>query len=213
MDSYLIPAALAEDFFRYEQNIKQSHFIASFAHAASTEDAKMFIEKIKAEFNDATHNCWAFKACPPNQSSFIGYSDDGEPHGTAGRPMLNSLLYSNIGEIVVVVTRYFGGVKLGTGGLVRAYQGIVDQGLRIMPTKMFTLTIFKEIIIDYDRITLFLRLADNYEARIINSNFSADATYQLELPESKATDFEQAITSLTDGRVLISNLDSLTNYG
>ena len=108
---------------RCEEIIKRSRFIATVAWAPDVGAAKSFIETIKSEFPDATHNCWAYAAGPPGDTAAVGFSDDGEPHGTAGRPMLNALLHSGIGEAAVVVTRYFGGVKLGSGGLVRAYSG------------------------------------------------------------------------------------------
>src|SRR5690606_7146777 len=91
---------------------------------------------LRAEYPDATHNCWAFVAGPPGDTASIGMSDAGEPHGTAGRPMLDVLLHSDVGEVVAVVTRYFGGTKLGTGGLVRAYGGAVQHALAELPTTL-----------------------------------------------------------------------------
>ena len=114
---YKIPATL----HRTEEKIKRSRFIATVAHASTEKDVKTFISMIKKEFPDATHNCWAYVAGPPGDTARVGMSDDGEPHGTAGKPILTVLLHSEIGEIVAVVTRYFGGTKLGKGGLVRAY--------------------------------------------------------------------------------------------
>ena len=90
--------------------------MAADAHVPTEEDAKIFIARIKDEFPDATHHCWAYVAGPPGDTAQIGMSDDGEPHGTAGKSILTVLLYSEIGETVAVVTRYFGGTKLGTEG-------------------------------------------------------------------------------------------------
>ncbi|MEH6457607.1 MAG: YigZ family protein, partial [Cocleimonas sp.] len=118
---YKIPAKQ----HRHETIIKRSRFITTIAHASSADEANAFIASIKKEFPDASHNCWAYVAGPAADSAKIGMSDDGEPHGTAGKPMLNVLLHSDIGEIVAVVTRYFGGTKLGPGGLVKAYSGSV----------------------------------------------------------------------------------------
>ena len=92
------------------------------------EAARAFVEQIRTKHADATHNCWAFVTGAPGHSGQVGFSDDGEPHGTAGRPMLQVLLHCGVGEITMVVTRWFGGVKLGTGGLVRAYQDSVRSG-------------------------------------------------------------------------------------
>ncbi len=102
------------------------------------EEAKAFIEQIKAEFQDARHNCWAYCAGAAEYTDRIGASDDGEPHGTAGRPMLTAVTHSGIGEVTVVVTRYFGGILLGTGGLVKAYQSSVKMALEAVPTRIRT---------------------------------------------------------------------------
>ena len=133
--SYFIPDLAPEDLHRCEEIVRRSRFIVSLAHTPTPEAAKSFIERIKQEFPDATHNCWAYAAGAPGQTSKVGYSDDGEPHGTAGRPMLTMLLHGGVGELSAVVPRYFGGIKLGTGGLVRAYQGMVKLGLETLPTR------------------------------------------------------------------------------
>lgn len=122
--SYNIPAAS----ICVEQEIKRSRFITDIAHAESRADALAFIAEIRQREPEARHHCWAYIAGHPLQSIDRACSDDGEPQGTAGKPMLNVLQHKNIGEIVVVVSRYFGGIKLGAGGLVRAYSSAVQQG-------------------------------------------------------------------------------------
>ena len=107
---------------------KKSRFIAHSAHVESEEEALAFIEQIKKQYWDARHNCHAFSVGVTNETARC--SDDGEPSGTAGRPMLDVILGEDIYNVAVVVTRYFGGVLLGTGGLVRAYSGAVQEGLR-----------------------------------------------------------------------------------
>ena len=124
---YPVPDLALGQFHRVEQTIKRSRFICTAAHVTSPEEAKAFIDQIREEFSDARHNCWAFAAGAPGATAQVGMSDDGEPHGTAGRPMLTVLLHCGVGEIAVVVTRYFGGILLGTGGLIRAYQGTAEQ--------------------------------------------------------------------------------------
>ena len=114
-DGYPIPAGE----IRVEEEIKHSRFITSLAPAQSAEAARAFIERVRAEFPDATHNCWAYAAGPPGSTLHTGMSDDGEPGGNAGRPMLTVLRNSGAGDVAAVVTRYFGGVKLGRGGLAR----------------------------------------------------------------------------------------------
>jgi Uncharacterized protein family UPF0029 len=118
---------------RVEQVIDRSRFICTVARVQSSEEAQAFIKTMNAEFPDATHNCWAYVVGAPGSTDRVGMSDDGEPHGTAGRPMLTVLLHSGVGEIAAVVTRYYGGTKLGTGGLVKAYSGAVQEALAGMP--------------------------------------------------------------------------------
>ena len=127
-EDYLVPDLPSGGFFREEETVKRSRFIVTVGRAASPEAAHAFIERIREEHSQATHNCWAFNAGEPGSTAQVGASDDGEPKGTAGRPMLTAVLHSGIGEVVVVVTRYFGGILLGTGGLVRAYQGSAQLG-------------------------------------------------------------------------------------
>lgn len=133
-EGYLVPDLAPGEIHRVEDVIRRSRFIATFARASSTEEARDFLERIRAEHAQATHNCWAYVAGEPGSTAQVGASDDGEPKGTAGRPMLTALLHSGVGEVAVVVTRYFGGILLGTGGLVRAYQGSVKLGLETLPT-------------------------------------------------------------------------------
>lgn len=119
--AYPIPARPALS----ETVIKRSRFITALAHAPSAAAARDYVGNLRDIYPTANHHCWAFVAGPPGDSREIGCSDDGEPHGTAGKPMLQVLLNCGVGEIVAVVTRYFGGTKLGKGGLVKAYtQGV-----------------------------------------------------------------------------------------
>ena len=124
---YPIPAGIC----RVEEEIKRSRFIATLGYTPTREEARAFVDRVRAEFQDASHTCWAFLVGPPGSTVTVGMSDDGEPHGTAGRPMLNVLHHSGVGDLTAVVTRYFGGTKLGKGGLVRAYSGGVQRALEL----------------------------------------------------------------------------------
>ena len=188
---------------RAEETIKRSRFIATVAHASTEEDAKTFISIIKNEFPDATHNCWAYVAGPPGDTARVGMSDDGEPHGTAGKPILSVLLHSEIGEIVAVVTRYFGGTKLGTGGLVRAYSGSVKTALAGLPVKKKRDVISLTIIIAYSKITGVKQIIESYNAEIIDEKYEADVSFKIELPKNHEDSFNRAITDLTGGEIQI----------
>ncbi len=115
--------------------IKRSLFICEAGHTAGTESANAFVLDVRSRYPDANHNCWCYVAGAPDDYNLWNCSDDGEPRGTAGKPMLNVLTHSGLGEITLVVTRYFGGVKLGAGGLVRAYSQAVQECLASLPTE------------------------------------------------------------------------------
>ncbi|PSJ40100.1 YigZ family protein [Zobellella endophytica] len=129
------PYPIPEATLSWEQEIKKSRFIAHLAHTPDPGAAKAFIASIRESDQNAAHHCWAFIAGAPGDSQALGFSDDGEPSGTAGKPILAQLQGSGLGEITAVVSRYFGGIKLGTGGLVRAYGGTVAHALSRLDTR------------------------------------------------------------------------------
>lgn len=131
MAEYLIPKSAIV----FEEEIKKSRFITYLQHTEGLEQAKAFWAEIKAQHPNARHHCWAAVAGKPTDSQQLGFSDDGEPAGTAGKPMLSALQGSQIGEISAVVVRYYGGILLGTGGLVRAYGNGVQQALKLLETE------------------------------------------------------------------------------
>ncbi|MBK1880219.1 YigZ family protein [Pelagicoccus mobilis] len=131
-DAYLIPSENTEA----EIVIQKSRFIAQAFLLESRDDVNGILEGIGTDHPNARHNCYAFIAGAPNDTQAYGFSDDGEPNGTAGKPMLKVLMHSGIGCILVVVTRYFGGIKLGTGGLVRAYTDATNEVLAGLKTSL-----------------------------------------------------------------------------
>lgn len=192
---------------RAEEEINRSHFITTLAYTPTVEEARAFIHEISAEFADANHNCWAYVVGSPGSTGQIGMSDDGEPHGTAGRPMLTVLLHSGVGDICTVVTRYFGGILLGKGGLVKAYSGGVQLALGTLPTTERVPKSRLEIVTDYSAITMFKRMLPDYEVELLGEGYSADATFRVQLPTENVDAFSEAITSLTNGLALIDLLD------
>ncbi len=123
MSRYPIPAGQAEQ----QVEIKKSRFIAIAAHVVSKAQAKAFLAEIKRDYPDARHHCWAYVLGNPHSAASAAMSDDGEPGGTAGKPILNVIQHKKIGDIMVVVVRYFGGIKLGAGGLTRAYSSATEK--------------------------------------------------------------------------------------
>lgn len=192
---------------RVEEEIKRSHFITTLAYTPTVDAARSFISKISSEFSNANHNCWAYVVGTPGSTGQVGMSDDGEPHGTAGRPMLTVLLHSGIGDICAVVTRYFGGTLLGKGGLVKAYSGGVQLALTDLPTIERVPKSRLEVVTDYSAITLFKRMLADYEVELLDEQYSADATFRVQLPSERIGEFSAAITTLTAGLALIEPLD------
>ena len=201
--SYNIPDLRPGEVFRVEQTIKRSRFIASVGHTPGVEEAKAFIEQIKAEFEDARHNCWAYCAGVAGSTDRIGASDDGEPHGTAGRPMLTAVTHSGIGEVTVVVTRYFGGILLGTGGLVKAYQSSVKMALEGVPTRVRTKTKRIKFSVEHRFVNQVLRKIEAVNGRILEKNFDMGADFDVEIPEDLAETFAKELEELTRGALLI----------
>lgn len=203
-DHYPIPATQ----HRVEEEIKRSRFITTIAYAPSVERARDFIASMRAEFVDASHHCWAYVVGPPGSTGQIGMSDDGEPHGSAGRPMLTVLLHSGIGDIVAVVTRYFGGTLLGVGGLVRAYSGGVQLALAALPTiERFPSTLL-DVLLDYSAVTPFQRMLPEYEATVVKQEFSVDAAFRIRLPLSQLDAFRNAVVDMTHGQALVEIVQS-----
>ena len=210
---YNIPDLPEGGLHRDELIIQRSRFLVSLAHTPCQITAKAFIQRIQTTFPDATHNCWAFAAGPPGDTAQVGYSDDGEPHGTAGRPMLTVLLHGGVGEVTAVVTRYFGGIKLGTGGLVRAYQQLVKLGLETLPVREHRQLMAMELVIDYSHVTPILRLLPQFFATVTHEAFAADVTYVVTLPEDQGEAFARAVTECTAGAVLMHAVTTSATHG
>jgi uncharacterized YigZ family protein len=194
-DRYPIPAGE----HRTREEISRSRFLTTLAPAATIEEAQAFVARMRAEFPDATHNCWAYVVGAPGSTGRVGMSDDGEPHGTAGRPMLTALLHSGVGDVAAVVTRYYGGTKLGTGGLVRAYGGCVQRALETLPRAERVSWVPCVVTIGYGDVTVVQQLIAAHEGRLAGEDYAAAVTYRLELPDSRLEAFVAAVRDATRG--------------
>ena len=192
---YPIPAGV----HRVQSTIQRSRFITTLAHAPGSTAAHEFVKKIGEEFPDATHNCWAFAAGPPGSTSHVGLSDDGEPHNTAGKPMLNTLLHSGVGEIVAVCTRYYGGVKLGTGGLSRAYSSGVKLALDPLPTEPKIDRIPVAIVIGYEKVTELHRIMTEMEVVVEAEEYGVQVQFRCAVPTVAFETFAGAVADATSG--------------
>ncbi|SDL08772.1 uncharacterized protein, YigZ family [Maridesulfovibrio ferrireducens] len=183
---------------RTESIIKKSKFICDICRVQSKDEAKAFIAAVKKEFPDARHHCSAFIA-GPSQTGDMGMSDDGEPQGTAGKPMLQVLQGSGIGDIAAVVTRYFGGILLGTGGLVRAYSGAVQQGLESLEIVMKVPMRIVTLEISYAQEGMLRRMLEGFTAKIEEQTFGTDITFTLIMPSNRVEEFTKTIIEETNG--------------
>jgi uncharacterized YigZ family protein len=185
---------------RTEETIERSRFICTLERVATPAAAQAFVRGMNAEFSDATHNCWAYVAGPPGSTSRIGMSDAGEPHGTAGRPMLTVLLHAGVGEIAAVVTRYYGGVKLGTGGLVKAYGGAVQHALETLPRAERVDWVELPITVGYAAIAVVQQLLPDFGAEVVTQAYDAEVRYLLRVPQPRAAALRDALLDATRGQ-------------
>lgn len=180
--------------------VSNSRFIATAAPVFTVDEARIFIKKIKQEFSDASHNVPAF-LIGHGPSVTAHCNDDGEPSGTAGRPMLAVIQGSGLGDIVVVVTRYFGGTKLGTGGLVRAYGDAVKAVLKQLPLaeKVPTHTVMMAVPYTlYEQVKL---LVEAQNGLVLDEEFTADVTITAQFAVNQFADFQNALQELSHGRL------------
>ena len=183
---------------------KKSRFIAYLAKCESEEEATDFIEKIKKKHWDARHNCSAFVI--GDSAQLTRCSDDGEPAGTAGRPMLEVLLGSGVRNVAVVVTRYFGGVLLGTGGLVRAYSQAVKEALAASKIGTMQYGYRLSITTDYNGIGKVLYQLGQRGIEPYNSDYGADVTLELLVPYDEKERLCKEITEATLGKAVIEKI-------
>ena len=177
---------------------KKSRFIATVLPIETEEEALEFIAKMKKKYWDARHNCYAYVI--GERQELQRCSDDGEPNGTAGRPMLDVLLHEDIHNTVVVVTRYFGGVLLGTGGLVRAYQKATRSGLESSVIIEKQRGMFGNIVTDYNGIGKIQYIAGERSLPILDSEYTDKVVLKLLVPDDQVEEVKKAITEGTNGR-------------
>lgn len=186
---------------------KKSRFIATIRPVSSEEEAAAFIDEMKKKYYDARHNCSAFVI--GSKAELTRSSDDGEPSGTAGRPMLEVLLGSGIRNIAVVVTRYFGGTLLGTGGLVRAYSGVVKEALALCETARQRFGVKLRIKTDYNAVGKIQYLLANQKLDTIDSVYAADVELTVIVPVEEYDCLCKEITEATGARAQLEELERL----
>ena len=189
---------------------KKSRFICTVLAVNTEEEAIQFIEKMRKQYWDATHNCFAYVIGERQQIQRC--SDDGEPSGTAGRPMLDVLLGKKLSNAAVVVTRYFGGTLLGTGGLVRAYSKSTQVGLE--NSVVFEKCCGKQVSIstDYNGIGKLQYIAATMELHTLDTEYTDKVVVKLLVPEDKLDEMDKKVTEATSGKAKIE-IEDTVYYG
>jgi uncharacterized YigZ family protein len=185
---------------RVEFVVVNSRFVATAAPVFSVDEAKAFVARIKDEFSDASHNVSVYLI--GHGSSVVAHcTDDGEPSGTAGRPALAVLQGSGLGDVAVVVTRYFGGTKLGTGGLVRAYGDAVREVLAVLPRAARVPTYSVLVAAPYGSFERIRLLIEAHGGEIRDQEFGVDVTLEARFPQVRFPAFEAALQEASNGRL------------
>lgn len=196
MTGYPVPAGETE----VELRFKNSRFIGSAGRAETVEEAKAFIGKIRQRYPDASHHVYAF-AVGYGATVTHGMSDAGEPSGTAGRPALAVVQGAGLGDLVVVVTRYFGGTKLGTGGLVRAYTGTAQAVLAETPREEKVDLVFFRVKLAYDQHALCRKLIEEQGASVEGEEFGESVELSGSIREELFDEVCRVLRDATSGRV------------
>ena len=202
------PYLILESSVFFQEEIKKSRFL-TFIHPVQGKEAAMqFLAEIKMLHRDARHHCWAYIGGNPKDSVNMGCSDDGEPKGTAGKPMLAVLQGTNVGEMMAVVVRYSGGIKLGTGGLVRAYSNGLQQLSLTMPKIEKRFFQQFQLQCDYAQMATIEHLLSSLSGRVININYQQSVEALIEVDNELVAMFKQKLQSLMQGRVIAKKINS-----
>jgi len=193
-DTYRVPSAEAE----FELKEKGSRFIARVIPVASEEQAEARIHALRKAEHDATHHCTAFRLGA--DADLYRSNDDGEPSGTAGAPILRQIEGCELTDILVVVTRYYGGTKLGTGGLIRAYGAAASGALDATPVRTKVLRERLAVVFAYDDTSPAMHTINRFDGEVTDSDYGVGTRLVVAIPRSKVDAFRDAFTNALGGR-------------
>lgn len=186
---------------------KKSKFIANVFYIESVQEAEEIIKKVKKEHNEARHNCFAFSVFT-KEGITNRFSDDGEPSGTAGSPMLNIITSKNITNVLVIVTRYFGGILLGTGGLVRAYTGAFQEALQNVEIIEKEVGKYVKVITNYQDLEKFKYYLKQKDVEIIKIEYTENVDVYIDITDEKLKELKE---TLNDLNFKIFNIEEIEN--
>ena len=187
-----------------QKTIEKSRFITTSRHVESEEEAKDFISEISAKYRDATHNCYAY-VCDET-GNFLRFSDDGEPQGTAGMPMLEVLKTKKLFQIAAVVTRYFGGIKLGAGGLARAYSGSVSENLDTAQKVLYQMCSESKYTVGYSGAETAARFFSEFGAEVKSVEYLNEVHFVIAVKKENEYDFNSELLNRLNGKVEVLKL-------
>lgn len=191
--------------------VKKSHFLCDLKKVRSEDEAKSFIDEIKHKYHDASHHCFAMRIGAPG-TEYERFSDDGEPSGTAGKPMLGILKNENVYDVCAVVTRYFGGTLLGTGGLLRAYSDALKEGLNNSTIPALTGGMRFALTCDYSFANKVKYLAETRGIFTEKEEYSDVCRLFYLTKESEYLPFTEAIREMSAGKVLPEGSEEVLFY-
>lgn len=198
--SYLIATNEVED----ELIVNRSRFICYLQPCNSIADAKTMLKSLQELHPQASHHCHAFLSKAADDSQGYGFSDDGEPSGTAGKPMLIALQGGGIGHVCAVVVRYFGGTKLGTGGLQRAYGGSVRQAITLLQSKIKIAMVHKTLACQYSQVDDVMHILRQVEGEMISQEYQQAVVFTFAIPEESLALMQDKLNTLSAGQLQLT---------
>lgn len=184
-----------------EKIIEKSRFITVTRHICGDEEAKAFIEEVRGRHSDATHNCYAYVA--DDLGNLLRFSDDGEPQGTAGMPILDVLRANDLRQTAAVVTRYFGGIKLGAGGLVRAYSGCVAENIAAAKKVVYQTCSESEYAVDYPEVDTAMRFFGKEDCNVISTDYADKVCFTVAVKADDEEKFNAGLVNFLNGKVKV----------
>mgnify|MGYP003634277111 CR=1 FL=1 len=185
---------------------KNSEFLSFLLPVASRDEAMIAVKQYREHYPDANHVCWAYIIGNTRQPETQAFSDDGEPGGTAGKPMLHVLTTQELGNCLAVVVRYFGGVKLGAGGLVRAYSAAVSQAAALATTTTVLPLVQRIITLDFAFETKARLLLEQLGGQLLNAQYSQQVQLTISLPLVNIGDFSQQLQNISSGSAEVNEV-------
>lgn len=195
------PYMVADGEIEEETIVTRSRFICYLSPCQSTDQARALVKTQQANHPQASHHCYAYLSAAPDDSQNYGFSDDGEPSGTAGKPMLSMLQGGDVGEVCAVVVRYFGGTKLGTGGLQRAYGAIVRNALALLPTKIKIPMVDKRLACQYTQVNDILHMLEQNGGEVKEQSYAEQVDFVLSIPIEQVDKFSAQLQTMSAGQL------------